>query len=278
MATTTKQKIGWGSANAVIMLVVAHPGAVDRVAVVQGPGHHHRRQLLGPKRWTLENYRGIFKTSEFTRALINSIGIALISTLIAVVFASMAAYAVARLRFPGKSLLIGMSLLIAMFPAISLVTPAVQHRAVARPVRHLAGPDHPLRHLRAAAGHLHAVGVLPGDPVGAREGRQDGRRHPVPGVHQGHRAAGRAGHVHHRDPRVHPLLERLPVRDLADVDRPRPAPCRRPSASSAAARSSPRRPARSPPPPSIITIPIIVFVLLFQRRIVAGLTSGAVKG
>jgi multiple sugar transport system permease protein len=35
----------------------------------------------------------------------------------------MAAYAVARLRFPGKSVLIGMSLLIAMFPVISLVTP-----------------------------------------------------------------------------------------------------------------------------------------------------------
>ena len=28
----------------------------------------------------------------------------------------------------------------------------------------------------------------------------------------------------------------------------------------------------------IITVPIIIFVLIFQRRIVAGLTSGAVKG
>src|SRR5581483_9338428 len=28
----------------------------------------------------------------------------------------------------------------------------------------------------------------------------------------------------------------------------------------------------------VITIPIIIFVLLFQRRIVAGLTAGAVKG
>jgi multiple sugar transport system permease protein len=28
----------------------------------------------------------------------------------------------------------------------------------------------------------------------------------------------------------------------------------------------------------VITIPIILFVLFFQRRIVAGLTSGAVKG
>jgi multiple sugar transport system permease protein len=28
----------------------------------------------------------------------------------------------------------------------------------------------------------------------------------------------------------------------------------------------------------IVTIPIIIFVLIFQRRIVAGLTAGAVKG
>jgi multiple sugar transport system permease protein len=28
----------------------------------------------------------------------------------------------------------------------------------------------------------------------------------------------------------------------------------------------------------LVTIPIIVFVLIFQRRIVAGLTAGAVKG
>jgi multiple sugar transport system permease protein len=35
----------------------------------------------------------------------------------------MAGYAVARLNFPGKSVILGMSLLIAMFPTISLVTP-----------------------------------------------------------------------------------------------------------------------------------------------------------
>ena len=28
----------------------------------------------------------------------------------------------------------------------------------------------------------------------------------------------------------------------------------------------------------IVTIPVVVLVLLFQRRIVAGLTNGAVKG
>ena len=41
-----------------------------------------------PKQWTWDNYSGIFQTSEFTRALINSIGIALISTFVAVLFAS----------------------------------------------------------------------------------------------------------------------------------------------------------------------------------------------
>ncbi|CAM5741425.1 hypothetical protein SALBM311S_01271 [Streptomyces alboniger] len=54
---------------------------------------------LHPQGLDLENYRGIFDTSEFTRALINSIGIALISTVIAVALGAVAAYAVARLRF-----------------------------------------------------------------------------------------------------------------------------------------------------------------------------------
>ena len=38
------------------------------------------------------------------------------------------------------------------------------------------------------------------------------------------------------------------------------------------------RPGRSRAAAVVITIPIILFVLFFQRRIVAGLTSGAVKG
>jgi multiple sugar transport system permease protein len=76
-----------------------------------------------PQKWTLENYRGIFSTDLFTRALVNSVGIALIATALAVVVGSMAAYAVARLRFPGKGLLVGSALLIAVFPPISLVTP-----------------------------------------------------------------------------------------------------------------------------------------------------------
>jgi trehalose/maltose transport system permease protein len=76
-----------------------------------------------PRQWTWDNYKTIFQTDQFVRALINSIGIALISTLIAVVLGTMAAYAISRLDFPGKSLLVGVSLLIAMFPQVSLVSP-----------------------------------------------------------------------------------------------------------------------------------------------------------
>ena len=122
MATTGKQKAGWGSANVVIILVALIPVLWIMSLSFKDPATINDPSFW-PKTWTLENYRGIFQTSEFTRALVNSIGIALISTFIAVVFASMAAYAVARLDFPGKNLLIGMALLIAMFPAISLVTP-----------------------------------------------------------------------------------------------------------------------------------------------------------
>jgi multiple sugar transport system permease protein len=76
-----------------------------------------------PTKWSWTNYSGIFKQSIFTDALRNSIGIALISTVIAVVIASFAAYAIARLDFPGKRVILGASLAIAMFPPISLVGP-----------------------------------------------------------------------------------------------------------------------------------------------------------
>src|SRR5205807_5500507 len=46
-----------------------------------------------------------------------------ISTVVAVVVASMAAYAVARLDFPGKRLLVAAALIVAIFPQISLITP-----------------------------------------------------------------------------------------------------------------------------------------------------------
>ena len=78
---------------------------------------------LIPATASLENYRSIFTSGEFVRPLINSIGISLITTVIAVVIASLAAYAIARLAFPGKSLLLSGALAIAMFPPVSIIGP-----------------------------------------------------------------------------------------------------------------------------------------------------------
>ena len=71
--------------------------------------------------WT--NYDTVFSDSLFTSALRNSIGISLLATALAVVVAMFAAYAIARLDFPGKKFLLSMALGIAMFPQAALVGP-----------------------------------------------------------------------------------------------------------------------------------------------------------
>jgi multiple sugar transport system permease protein len=67
------------------------------------------------------NYDSIFSGDVFTKPLINSICIAAIATFIAIVLAAMAAYALSRLDFPGKTLILSGALAVAMFPPISIV-------------------------------------------------------------------------------------------------------------------------------------------------------------
>ena len=123
MATTTaRQKVGWGSANTIAVILALIPVLWIVSLSFKDPSTITNANFW-PMKWTWANYSGILTTSTFVRPLINSIGIGIIATLIAVTLASLAAYAVARLAFPGKQVLIGMSLLIAIFPLISLVTP-----------------------------------------------------------------------------------------------------------------------------------------------------------
>jgi multiple sugar transport system permease protein len=122
MNRTTRAKSLWAVGNTIVIMVALVPVLWIASLSFKDPATIADGSFL-PRRWTLANYRGIFETSLFTRALVNSVGIALIATLLSVVVGSMAAYAAARLRFPGKGLLVGATLLIAMFPAISLVSP-----------------------------------------------------------------------------------------------------------------------------------------------------------
>jgi multiple sugar transport system permease protein len=121
-AITARQRTGWGTANFVVIALALIPVLWLVSLSFKTPTAVLDPSFI-PSQWTWGNYTGILTSSQFLRPLLNSIGIGLISTLIAVILASMAAYAVARLRFPGKSVLIGMALLIAMFPLIALVTP-----------------------------------------------------------------------------------------------------------------------------------------------------------
>ena len=76
-----------------------------------------------PKEPTLQNYRDILDNPDFQDSLINSFGIAAISTFLSVILATLAAYAIARLEFKGKRLVLSIALAIAMFPVVALVGP-----------------------------------------------------------------------------------------------------------------------------------------------------------
>ena len=276
MATTTRQKVGWGTANVLVVLVALIPVLWIVSLSFKDPATI-TSATFWPKRWTLENYRGIFKTSEFTRALVNSIGIGLIATFIAVVFASMAAYAMARLRFPGKRALIGMSLLIAMFPAISLVTPLFNIERTLRLFDTWPGLIIPYitfglplaiytlsAFFREIPWELEKAAALDGaTPMQAF--RQVILPLAAPGVFT-----------------TAILVFLICWNDfvfaisLTSTNHARTVPAaiafftgasqlEQPTGSIAAAAV-------------VITIPVIIVVMLFQRRIVAGLTAGAVKG
>jgi multiple sugar transport system permease protein len=74
-----------------------------------------------PKSVSFDNYDNVFSTDTFNSALRNSIGIALIATVISISLAALAAYAITRLEFTGKALILTGALAIAMFPPISIV-------------------------------------------------------------------------------------------------------------------------------------------------------------
>ena len=76
-----------------------------------------------PEEWVWTNYETVFSDTLFTSALRNSVGIALIATTLSVIVAMFASYAIARLDFPGKKVLLSMALAIAMFPQAALVGP-----------------------------------------------------------------------------------------------------------------------------------------------------------
>jgi len=78
---------------------------------------------LWPPNPTLANYKSIFHNDDFIRALGNSVIISVVTTTLAITVGSFCAYALARLRFKGKFWILALVLSITTFPAIAIAAP-----------------------------------------------------------------------------------------------------------------------------------------------------------
>jgi multiple sugar transport system permease protein len=232
---------------------------------------------LIPGEVTFDNYRGIFRGDLFGPALRKSIGIGLITTVIAVVIGAMAAYAVARLDFPGKRLMVGVALLIAMFPQISLVSPLFDISRALGLFNTWPGLIIPYITfaLPLAIYTLSAFfREIPWDLE--RAAKMDGatpfqafRKVIVPLAAPGIVTAAILVFIFAWNDLLLAISLTATTASItapvAIANFPGSSQFVEPTGSIAAGAM-------------VITVPIIVFVLIFQRRIVAGLTSGAVKG
>jgi multiple sugar transport system permease protein len=122
MSVKARQRSGWSLAFVVVVVVSLVPVFWLLMLSLKTPASATDGSFI-PHHWTLDNYRDIFKQSVFTAALRNSIGIGLIATTLAVLLASSAAYAIARLDFPGKQTILAVALMVTLFPQVSLVGP-----------------------------------------------------------------------------------------------------------------------------------------------------------
>jgi multiple sugar transport system permease protein len=230
-----------------------------------------------PRAWTVRNYVDIFATDDFVHALINSLGIALIATLIAVVLGAMAAYAIARLDFPGKRSLIGISLLIAMFPQVSLVSPLFDIERVLGLFDTWPGLILPYitfalplaiytlsAFFREIPWELEKAAKMDGATPG-----QALRRVIAPLAAPG--VVTTAILVF-----IFCWNDFLFAISLTSTNASRTVPAALSFFTGASQFEDPTGTISAAA--VVITIPIILFVLFFQRRIVTGLTSGAVKG
>ena len=276
MATTTPQKVGWSVANIVTIVLVLIPLvwiislSFKTTASITDPTYF-------PVDWTWSNYSGILTTSTFLRPLLNSIGIGAIATLIAVVLASMAAYAVARLRFPGKSVLIGVSLLIAMFPAIALATPLFNIERILGLFNTWPGLIIPYIATGLPLGIYTLSAFFREIPWELEKAAKVDGATPFQAFVRVIAPLAAPGMV---TTAILVFLfcwnEFLLAITLTSTTAARTAPA---ALSFFTGNSQFAVPTGSISAAAVvITIPIIIFVLFFQRRIVAGLTAGAVKG
>lgn len=273
---TPKQRVAWTIGIALVVIYALVPVLWIASLSFKPTTDLHDGHFI-PRNWTLDNYRGIFQTSEFTRALINSIGIGLITTLLAVIVGTMAAYAIARLEFPGKSVILGVSLLIAMFPQVSLVSPLFDIERKLGLFDTWPGLVLPYITFALPMAIFILSSFFREIPWELEKAAQMDGATPfqtfrlvvaplaIPGI------VTAAILVF-----IFAWNDFLLAVSLTSTEAARTAPA---AMANFTGSSQFEEPTGSIAAAAIvITIPIVIFVVIFQRRIVAGLTSGAVKG
>jgi multiple sugar transport system permease protein len=276
VTTTPRQKVGWGAANFVVIALALIP-----VLWIVSLSFKTPTAILDPSfwpaQWTWGNYSGVLETSTFIRPLINSIGIGLIATFISVVLASMAAYAVARLRFPGKQVLIGLCLLLAMFPLIALVTPMFNIERAIGLFNTWPGLIIPYVAFGLPLGVYILSAFFREIPWELEKAAYVDGATPFQAFTRVIAPLAAPGMV---TTAILVFLfcwnEFIFAISFTSTIASRTAPASLAFLSGSSQFTVPTGPIAAAA--TVITIPIIIFVLFFQRRIVAGLTSGAVKG
>jgi len=274
-----KEKNLWIVAGIVIVIYALFPIAWIVSLSLKAPSDLNNKQFL-PTNVSWENYQLILTgdaSDLFLPALRNSFGIVLISTAIACFLAMFAAYAIARLDFPGKKLILSTALAVAIFPVISIVTPLFNLWRQIGLYDTWPGLIIPYLSLTLPISIWTLSAFFREIPWEMEQAAQvDGattwqafRKVIVPLAAPGVFTTAIIAFFIAWNDFVYGI-------SLTSTEAARPVPAALGLFSGASQFESPTGGISAAA--VIVTIPVIILVLLFQRRIVAGLTNGAVKG
>ncbi|MGY2004671.1 carbohydrate ABC transporter permease [Blastococcus sp. SYSU DS1024] len=276
---STRKKVMWWIGGAIIVVYALFPIAWIISISLKAPSDIANGQFL-PTSVSWGNYETVLTgdASElFLPALRNSFGICLIATAISCLLAMFAAYAIARLDFPGKKVILSTALAVAIFPVISIVTPLFNVWRQIGLYDTWPGLILPYLSLTLPISIWTMSAFFREIPWEMEQAAQvDGattwqafRRVIVPLAAPGVFTTAIIAFFIAWNDFVYGIV-------LTSTEAARPVPAALGLFSGASQFEDPTGAIAAAA--LIVTIPVVVLVLLFQRRIVAGLTNGAVKG